>query len=148
VETIRAREVRDVDHFKQVKGTVACDYCGKFDLDIREKFSQIELFCIDCGRYLKYLAKHKTLKTKRPKGGLKPAEVWAEFSDHCSFCGLSGGEIDYLGLERQIQHVPPYSENGHEYALPICSWCQQTSAANMKRLRSLIERLNKKFTME
>jgi transcription elongation factor Elf1 len=148
LETIRARDVRDVEHFNEAKGTVACDHCGKFELSVREKGAHIELVCDSCGRWLKYLAQHKTLKTKRPKSGLKPAEVWAEFSDHCSFCGLSGGEIDYLGLEKQIQHVPPYSETGHEYALPICSWCQQTSATNMKRLQSLIERLNKKFTMK
>jgi len=145
---MRAHEVRDIEHFKKVKGTAACNHCGSFNLDTREKGSNIELFCIDCGRYQKYLAQNKTLKTKRPKTGRKPLEVWAEFSDHCSFCGLSGGEIDYLGLERQIQHVPPYSENGHEYALPICSWCQQTSASNMVRLQSLVKRLEKKFAMK
>ena len=145
---MRAHEIKDVIQFAEVKGQAACDYCGSFELMTREKAMHVELFCDSCHRHIKYLSHGKQLKTKRPNGGLKAPEVWAEFSDHCSFCGLSGAEVEFLGIQREIQHVPPYSENGHEFALPICTWCQQTSAANMKRLQSLIKRLSEKFDIK
>lgn len=137
-----------VDEFNEQRETLACIYnnCQDVNLDTRQTNQHIELFCKTCGRHQRYLGKLKQ-PDKRPK--LKAGtvgEVWAASADHCAHCGLDGETLDTLGLWRTVQHVPPFVVNGHDgYLIPLCNWCQQHSASEMKRLKSLIERLAKKF---
>lgn len=137
-----------VEEFESQRGQLACLYCKSFDLDVREKAQHIELYCKACLRYQCFLSKGKQ-PDKRPKLAKGTVdEVWQESSGHCAHCGLGEEMIDTLGLQRTIQHVPPFMVNGHEgYLIPLCSWCQQHSASEMKRLTSLIDRLTRKFSM-
>lgn len=139
-----------VDEFEEQRGQVPCLYfdCGSMLLDTRPYNQHIELYCKACNRHQKYLKQSKQ-PNKRPKlarGTLD--EVWEGASGHCAHCGLDESILKTLGLHRTVQHVPPFTTNGHEgYLIPLCSWCQQHSASEMKRLTSLIERLAKKFNM-
>lgn len=126
-----------------------CPHCGSEDLYLEEQGPQIAQRCNPCGgRWLKWVPKSEQ-PAKRPKllhGTTE--EVWAKAGGHCAHCGLSTENIEILGLQRTVQHVPPFKVNGHEgYLIPLCSWCQQHSATKMKQLESLIARLVKKFSM-
>jgi len=137
-----------LDEFDAQRGTLNCIYesCGDVNLDTRKSNQHIELFCKTCGRHQRFLAKTKQ-PDSRPK--LKAGtvdKVWKGSFDHCAHCGLDGETLETLGLWRTIQHVPPFGVNGHEgYLIPLCNWCQQHSASEMKRFTSLIDRLSKKF---
>lgn len=130
-----------------------CVRCGSTAQEIRPKPytpGQNALYCGKCGAWIKWLPKDKNHQPeKRPKlkaGTTK--EVWDNARGHCAHCGLSTEYLELLGLERTVQHVPPYKINGHEgYLIPLCSWCQQDSARTMKKLETIVSRLVKKFSV-
>lgn len=137
-----------VDEFEKQRGRLACVYsdCRSTLLDTRPKNQHIELYCKTCNRNQRFLGqgKHPDKRPKLKRGTLD--EVWEAASGHCAHCGLNESDLEMLGLHRTVQHVPPFAVNGHEgYLIPLCSWCQQNSASEMKRLKSLIDRLVKKF---
>lgn len=137
-----------VDEFNEVRGSLPCLYCGSVALDTRRKPpNNIELFCTACNGYQCFLRQGAKPKS-RPPDGLSIEEVWVGSNGHCAHCGLDEVTLEILGLFRTKQHVPPFAINGHEgYVIPLCNWCQQHSASEMKRLTSLIDRLSKKFKM-
>ena len=125
----------------------SCPRCKSTDLYTEERGSQIGQYCRPCGgRWLKWIPKVEQ-PNKRPKlaeGTID--QVWEESLDHCAHCGLHEDQLVFLGLQRTVQHVPPFKINGHDgYLIPLCSWCQQHSATQMKQLESLVLRLKEKF---
>ena len=125
-----------------------CPRCGSSSLATRPNGPHNELYCEDCNRHITFTSK-SIQPNKRPKLAKGTTdEVWAEASGYCAHCGLSEEQIDFLGLQRTVQHVPPFKVNGHEgYVIPLCSWCQQSSATQMKQLEALIARLTKKLSI-
>ena len=137
-----------VDEFKAAPfGSIVCIKCGSPELDTRQKYQHIELFCVGCGLHQRYLSQKANIKKRPPLPRGTATEVWAGSDGHCAHCGLDSETLELLGLEKTVQHVPPFCVNGHEgYAIPLCSWCQQDSASRMRRLQSLVDRLTKKFS--
>jgi hypothetical protein len=126
-----------------------CPRCKSPDLFTQEKVNQIGLYCRPCGdRWIKWIPKSEQ-PNKRPKLTSGTAdEVWAESKGYCAHCGLSEEQIEFLGLQRTVGHVPPFKVDGHDgYVIPLCSWCQQHSATQLKQLEALIARLTKKFSV-
>lgn len=137
-----------VDEFLEQAGSIACIYCRSTELATREKFQHIELYCISCNRHQRYLSKKKKpdVRPREPRGLLD--EVWQEAKGHCAHCGLHESTLELLGVGRTMQHVPPFKVNGHDgYRIPLCDWCQQHSAGQMKRLEALVNRLSQKFNI-
>ena len=139
-----------VDEFETQRGTLPCVYdtCKSTDLATRPRNQNIELYCITCGRYQRYLGKGKR-PARRPPDGISVDEVWEGSKGHCAHCGLHESTLEILGIGRTKQHVPPFVVNGHEgtYQIPLCDWCQQNSASQMRRLKCMVDRLSKKKDM-
>jgi hypothetical protein len=131
--------------FEEKRAGLFCRTCrGKGDFRIEDKPpSGGKVICNICGCYQFFLAIDRA-ESHRP--ALKHGtieQIWQAWGRHCVCCGLNESEIYALGLERTIQHAPPFSLAGHETNfVPFCSWCQQFSAGQMKRLKALVARLN------
>ena len=100
--------------------------------------------CSACEAFQFWLSKEKN-QGKRPTLPTKDRDaVWQRYGNACSHCGISAGDLAFIGVMRTVQHVPPFADVGdHAELLPYCEWCQQRSASEMKRIRSLLARLRK-----
>ena len=105
------------------------------------------VYCRECGdTFQAWLSKqdNKVGKGRRPKlrEGLRD-EVWEAFGNRCFHCGCEAHFLDAIGVERTIQHVPPYVVVGHEaWFYPYCSWCNQDAAGRWKRWEAMATRLD------
>lgn len=142
-------EILNIEEFEQEQGNVQCRSCHSINLFTVEKPPHIELRCKDCGTHQKFLShgKQPNRRPKLAKGTTK--EVWDAYGNCCAHCGLTRQIIEDLGLQITIQHAPPFQQNGHDTNLiPLCSWCQQHSATQMKYMQALVERLAKKYAIK
>lgn len=98
--------------------------------------------CVDCGRFGEWF---KLEKNKAKRERLKPGtidRVWAAWGDVCACCNCSTVMLARLGITRTVQHVPAYKQVGHDARLiPFCRWCQDRSAAEMRRMETLSGRI-------
>lgn len=131
----------------------SCRGCGARDFLLKPREhdpDQNELRCKACNSHIKWLPKAIQPKKRPPVMSAECSieQVWEAAGNCCGHCGLSSKDIDFLGLQKTRQHVPPFKEGGHNgYFIPLCSWCQQDSATKMKRIEAMIDRLVKKFSM-
>jgi hypothetical protein len=121
-----------------------CKFCGgQPQVREHEQHPGGGVWCAECGRHQFWLSKDRA-EAHRPalkRGTIQ--QVWDAWSNHCAHCGLNESDLEFLGIARTVQHVPPFKDAGHDAAffIPLCDWCQQQSASWMKRLHSLINRL-------
>jgi hypothetical protein len=125
----------------------ACKNCGG-QTEVREHTQHPGggVWCIgECRRFQFWLAMDRA-EHHRPalKRGTIP-QVWNAWGNCCAHCGLTEADLEFLGIGRTVQHVPPFVEAGHDANyIPLCDWCQQQSASWMKRLQSLVSRMRTK----
>jgi hypothetical protein len=95
--------------------------------------------CSSCGSRrpwgsLLYLKQNEDRRPKRPPlpNGESLDSVWRRFGDRCVLCSAPKTFLNRLGIGRQVHHVAPYAENGHEGPLvPMCAHCH--AVANQRQ---------------
>ena len=136
--------------FEKNQKAMTCKFCGEYALGLENSPQHPGggIRCGSCGKFQFWLAKDRAedYRPKLPRG--TSPQVWSSWGGCCAHCGLSERQLSLLGIGRTIQHVPPFKETHQtEYLIPLCDWCQQDSATRMKRLQTLVQRLNEKFAL-
>ena len=134
-----------------------CQHCNSSPLELEHNHNNggVRPVCPSCRSAtplagIQWLRKRSAEERKPVRPGADPTteEVWQANGNHCAHCGLSGEHVEFLGIGKSKQHVLPFKDGGEEGPLiPLCRWCQQDSASQMKRLQSLIARLAEKMGM-
>ncbi len=101
-----------------------------------------KIVCTRCGMFHRWLSK---AENEDKRATVKPEvrnAVWRKYGNCCAHCGIPAEDLAFIGVMRTVQHVPPYAVAGDDgLLLPYCEWCQQRSASEMKRIKSLVVRL-------
>ena len=143
--------------FEAQRDHLWCQHCNHAPLDLEHNQNNggVRPVCPSCQsvtplRGVQWLRKRNANDRKpvRPSGDPTTEEVWQANGNHCAHCGLSAAQVEFLGIGKSKQHVIPFKDAGEDGPLiPLCSWCQQDAASQMKRLQSLIGRLSAKMAM-
>lgn len=146
-----------VAEFEAQQQTLSCQHCRYVPLALERNANNNGLrpICPACDSRtpipnVQWLSQQEAYdrRPKRPSGDPTVEEVWEANGNHCAHCGLSAQQIEFLGIGKTKQHVVPFKDEGKDGPLiPLCAWCQQDSAAQMKRLTALIARLVDKLSM-
>lgn len=142
--------------FEEIKHELECNRCKRKELfycpprpGTRDAPGG-QVKCQFCGYFQCWLSLEKNEEKRRaPK--YKVDEVWVEYGNRCSFCGVHKKEIELfgIGMSMTVQHAPPleFSENGHFQGveIPCCAWCQQQAASWQKRIKTLVAKLAEKM---
>lgn len=69
--------------------------------------------------------KKRARKTRKPlPNGETLDSIWAKWGDICFLCGAPKAGLALIGIGRQVHHVLPHAQNGHQGPLvPICTQC-------------------------
>ncbi len=133
--------------FIEKKNLIACWQChktGTLEIEVMPAghVHHAKVRCRACDTFQRWLAKDRP-ENRHPKFRRGEVEkAWEEGGNHCAHCGLSVEELTYLGVGLTGKHCPPCSRvEEARYVIPLCAWCQQHSAAEMRRLTALVKRL-------
>lgn len=65
--------------------------------------------------------------------------TWKNYGNRCVSCNIKDVDLAKIGLTKQIQHTPPYSEVGNDAKfLPFCSWCHSMATSHMMIIKKLL----------
>jgi hypothetical protein len=140
--------------FDQHAAGLVCKYCGKgpnivgapalvrgTGTDQEER----RVTCRHCDRFQEWLSKTENKVGRGPRPKLRTGtigDVWEAFGNRCLHCGCEAHFLAAIGVERTVQHVPPFSVVGHEaWLFPYCSWCNQDAAGRWQRWDAVARRL-------
>lgn len=75
--------------------------------------------------------------TKKRRDPLPDGEtldsIWARWGDVCFMCGGPKSALIILGIGRQVHHVLPYADHGHQGPLvPVCTQCHEVATARQR----------------
>ncbi|HUU97625.1 MAG TPA: hypothetical protein VM487_17960 [Phycisphaerae bacterium] len=133
------------NEFHERRSELSCKRCGSSGLVLRQAPPPHEgmISCADCDAWFDWVKKPENAD-KRPK--LKAgtiARVWSAWGGVCACCNMSTASLERLGIERTVQHVPAFKQAGDSARLiPFCGWCQARGAAEMKRMETLLKRID------
>ena len=109
-----------------------CRECGQnsVETELNPNNNGLLVHCQHCGSKTPW-GKLLFLKQKEKRSARAPLprgetldSIWEKFGNHCVMCGAPKDALMKLGIGRQVHHVVPYTQAGHQGPLvPICTHC-------------------------
>ena len=107
-----------------------CEHCGLVvALEHNRNNNAIQVICKSCGsrrpwgRVINLKQTTKRIRKPLPDGETLDS-VWEKWGNVCFACGAPQSALATLGIGRQVHHVLPHAQHGHEGPLvPVCTFC-------------------------
>lgn len=138
-----------LSEFEGHRDSRACSHCGQTGMrtELNPNNNGLLVYCPHCQSKrpwgsLLYLKQNEGRRRSRPPlpDGDSLDSVWAKFGDRCVMCGAPKHFLIRLGVGRQVHHVWPYAQAGHQGpVVPICTHCH-TVANDRQRMYWFIQR--------
>lgn len=138
-----------VSEFERLQGERQCCDCGATDAgtELNPNNNGLLVYCRACGSKrpwgsLLYLKQNEGKRSRPPlPDGETLDTIWSRFGDRCVVCSATKDALKILGIGRQVHHVLPYAEAGHQGPIvPICTHCHPV-VSDRQRVYWFIQRV-------
>jgi hypothetical protein len=138
-----------ISEFERQRAGRHCRDCGAADIgtELNPNNNGLLVICGACGSKrpwgsLLYLKQSERKRTRPPlPNGETLDTVWGRFGDRCVICSASKDALKILGIGRQVHHVLPYAQAGHQGPIvPICTHCHPV-VSDRQRIYWFIQRV-------
>lgn len=112
-----------ISQFEQARTSDPCRDCGETGLktELNPNNNGLLVRCPHCGSNrpwgsLLYLKQNERKRPARPPlpNGETLDSIWRKFDDRCVMCSAPKDFLIRLGIGRQVHHVNPYAQAGHQ----------------------------------
>jgi hypothetical protein len=127
--------------FEKEKNIRPCRHCGQTacETELNPNNNGLLVRCGNCGSkypwgHLQFLKQNERRKSRPPlPNGETLDSIWAKFGDCCVICSSPKSFLEQVGIGRQVHHVLPYAEHGHQGPLiPVCIGCHATATERQR----------------